>query len=64
MAKEVVRRLFPLGEKKELLTESPAVWVHNGLGDFEEFLESPNFLMSNNCTTPSLPEEARVVPFG
>jgi hypothetical protein len=64
LAKDVVSKLLPLGEKNELLTDRPAIWVTRGFGDFEEFLESRNFRMSNKRTAPSLPFVARVVPFG
>lgn len=65
-AKDVVSKLFPLGEKKELLTDRPAICVQRGFGDLDDDTpcESRNFRISNKRTEPSLPDVARVVPFG
>ena len=63
-ANDVVSKLFPLGEKKALLTDKPAICVPRAFGDLEEFLESLNFRISNKRTAPSVPHVAKVFPLG
>ncbi len=64
LANDVERRVLPLDEKYELLTERPTICVAIAFGVPALLFEPWNFRISQILTTPSFPAEASVWPFG